>query len=90
MGSEHSSLHGGEQQIPRRQSSFSGGPLRQANVRRQHTIANPGADSQDFSENGRPGSTSPGPSVCSDVDLPYISYTVNRPIGGKSYFLNLV
>lgn len=26
--------------------------------------------------------TSPGHSVCSDVDLPYISYTVNRPIGG--------
>ncbi|XP_025406225.1 BLOC-1-related complex subunit 5 [Sipha flava] len=25
--------------------------------------------------------TSPGHSVCSDVDLPYISYTVNRPIG---------
>lgn len=27
--------------------------------------------------------TSPGHSVCSDVDLPYISYTVNRPIGGN-------
>lgn len=26
--------------------------------------------------------TSPGHSVCSDVDLPYVSYTVNRPIGG--------
>ncbi|XP_060872939.1 BLOC-1-related complex subunit 5 [Metopolophium dirhodum] len=25
--------------------------------------------------------TSPGHSVCSDVDLPYISYMVNRPIG---------
>lgn len=31
----------------------------------------------------RPGSISPGPSVCSDSDLPYISYTVNRPIGGR-------
>lgn len=30
----------------------------------------------------RNGSISPGPSVCSDSDLPYISYTVNRPIGG--------
>ncbi|RZF36983.1 hypothetical protein LSTR_LSTR004671 [Laodelphax striatellus] len=29
----------------------------------------------------RPGSISPGPSICSDSDLPYISYTVNRPIG---------
>lgn len=26
--------------------------------------------------------TSPGHSVCSDIDLPYVSYTVNRPIGG--------
>lgn len=34
-------------------------------------------------ETSRPGSISPGPSVCSDSDLPYISYTVNRPIGGK-------
>ncbi|XP_067001054.2 BLOC-1-related complex subunit 5 [Anabrus simplex] len=32
-------------------------------------------------ESGRPGSISPGPSICSDSDLPYISYTVNRPIG---------
>ncbi|XP_071517472.1 BLOC-1-related complex subunit 5 [Panulirus ornatus] len=29
----------------------------------------------------RPTSTSPRPSICSDGDLPYISYTVNRPIG---------
>uniref|UniRef100_A0A6A7FVP1 BLOC-1-related complex subunit 5 n=1 Tax=Hirondellea gigas TaxID=1518452 RepID=A0A6A7FVP1_9CRUS len=29
----------------------------------------------------RPVSTSPRPSICSDTDLPYISYTVNRPIG---------
>lgn len=30
-------------------------------------------------------STSPGHnSVCSDVDLPYVSYTVNRPIGGNA------
>lgn len=29
----------------------------------------------------RPTSTSPRPSICSDADLPYISYTVNRPIG---------
>lgn len=30
----------------------------------------------------RPGSASPVMSVCSDSDLPYISYTVNKPIGG--------
>ena len=30
-----------------------------------------------------PMSSSPRPSISSDADLPYISYTVNRPIGGK-------
>ncbi|XP_049860935.1 BLOC-1-related complex subunit 5 [Schistocerca gregaria] len=34
-----------------------------------------------FDDANRPGSISPGPSICSDSDLPYISYTVNRPIG---------
>lgn len=33
------------------------------------------------------GRDSPRPSICSDADLPYISYTVNRPIGGKSRLL---
>lgn len=33
-------------------------------------------------EISNPGTISPEPSVCSDSDLPYISYTVNRPIGG--------
>ncbi|XP_076056849.1 BLOC-1 related complex subunit 5 [Oratosquilla oratoria] len=33
------------------------------------------------SESPRPSSTSPRPSISSDADLPYISYTVNRPIG---------
>ncbi|KAK4878568.1 hypothetical protein RN001_011074 [Aquatica leii] len=79
MGSEQST-HGG--QITHRQTSLSGGSLRQpSNFRRQHTIANPGSDMSEGSDATRPGSTSPGPSVCSDVDLPYISYTVNRPIG---------
>lgn len=32
-------------------------------------------------DSNRPTSTSPRPSICSDGDLPYISYTVNRPIG---------
>ncbi|XP_012271706.1 BLOC-1-related complex subunit 5 [Orussus abietinus] len=32
-------------------------------------------------EDTPPRCTSPGPSICSDSDLPYISYTVNRPIG---------
>ncbi|KAG5897974.1 BLOC-1-related complex subunit 5 [Gonioctena quinquepunctata] len=57
--------------------------------RRQHTIANPGgSELTEGCENGRPGSISPGPSVCSDVDLPYISYTVNRPIGDSPKLTN--
>lgn len=83
MGSEHS-VHASQQQPPRRQSTVGGGSNRQANIRRQHTIANPGSFDTGEADNGRPGSTSPGPSVCGDVDLPYISYTVNRPIGGKT------
>ncbi|VVC39892.1 Hypothetical protein CINCED_3A006188 [Cinara cedri] len=34
--------------------------------------------------------TSPGHSVCSDVDLPYISYTVNRPIGDSPKKLSIM
>lgn len=58
--------------------------------RRQHTIANPGSNTSDqFYETGENGrSTSPGPSVCSDTDLPYISYTVNRPIGDSPKLAN--
>ena len=37
--------------------------------------------SQTLDDNGR---SSPHPSLCSsDADIPYVSYTVNRPIGGK-------
>ena len=36
--------------------------------------------SQTLDDNGR---SSPHPSLCSsDADVPYVSYTVNRPIGG--------
>ncbi|RZC42448.1 loss of heterozygosity 12 chromosomal region 1 protein [Asbolus verrucosus] len=84
MGSEHSAhLHGSHRQgsLNSKQSS---------NIRRQHTIANPGGGGEhpEFGENGRPGSISPGPSVCSDTDLPYISYTVNRPIGDSPKLTN--
>lgn len=78
MGSEHSSHLSGD---PNKKAQVKTG------IRRQHTIANPGSSGLDQplsfegGENGR--SISPGPSVCSDTDLPYISYTVNRPIGGK-------
>ncbi|XP_019875653.1 BLOC-1-related complex subunit 5 [Aethina tumida] len=80
MGSEHSSFSNN----PQRQGSLntdSQGKQMGA-IKRQHTIANPGSSQDNLEENGENfRSISPGPSVCSDVDLPYISYTVNRPIG---------
>ncbi|EFA05075.1 BLOC-1-related complex subunit 5 [Tribolium castaneum] len=84
MGSEHSThLHGGHG------GSLTHPPKQPPNIRRQHTIANPGgAEPPEGGENGRPGSISPGPSVCSDTDLPYISYTVNRPIGDSPKLTN--
>lgn len=78
MGSEHSSQSNAAGKRLDANSKF-------ANLRRQNTIANPGGSSAEYEVDGgsgRPRSTSPGPSLCSDVDLPYISYTVNRPIGG--------
>lgn len=83
MGSEHSA------HATQRQGSLNKESQKPLNLRRQHTIANPGSELGENSENGRPGSISPGPSVCSDIDLPYISYTVNRPIGGR-FGLNIL
>ncbi|XP_050305837.1 BLOC-1-related complex subunit 5 isoform X2 [Anthonomus grandis grandis] len=82
MGSEHSSQLNRDPSKKDRTKSSPGG------IRRQHTIANPGeqALSLDPGDNGR--SISPGPSVCSDIDLPYISYTVNRPIGDSPKLAN--
>lgn len=69
MGSEHSSQQG---------PASSGGS--RANLQRGKSV--PERDTGPESGEGmRPGSISPGPSVCSDSDLPYISYTVNGPIG---------
>ncbi|XP_017777389.1 PREDICTED: loss of heterozygosity 12 chromosomal region 1 protein homolog isoform X2 [Nicrophorus vespilloides] len=82
MGSEQSASQS-------RPVSFEESNPRQLNFRRQHTIANPGGGNAEPPYDGeRPGSTSPGPSVCSDIDLPYISYTVNRPIGDSPKLTN--
>ncbi|XP_030748200.1 BLOC-1-related complex subunit 5 [Sitophilus oryzae] len=83
MGSEHSSQLSREELRKRDQVK--------SNLRRQHTIANPGTNISsdqptDGADNGR--CISPGPSVCSDTDLPYISYTVNRPIGDSPKLAN--
>ncbi|ENN73685.1 hypothetical protein HUJ04_010030 [Dendroctonus ponderosae] len=85
MGSEHSSHLAANSGTPKRNQLKSV-------MRRQHTIANPGSSAQEHpvptegAENGR--CISPGPSVCSDTDLPYISYTVNRPIGDSHKLAN--
>jgi len=39
-------------------------------------------------EDTPPRCISPGASICSDSDLPYISYTVNRPIGDSPKMTN--
>lgn len=46
-------------------------------LRRGKSVPNP----ESTSDESPTRCISPGPSVCSDSDLPYISYTVNRPIG---------
>lgn len=76
MGSEHSAHL--------KQASVGHQSEKQTNLRRQHTIANPVSSGTEE----RSGSTSPGPSICSDSDLPYISYTVNRPIGDSPKLTN--
>lgn len=59
-------------------------------LRRGKSIPESKRTEQENMESYRRGSISPGPSVCSDSDLPYISYTVNRPIGGKcSIFIQI-
>ncbi|KAL3270513.1 hypothetical protein HHI36_021053 [Cryptolaemus montrouzieri] len=86
MGSEHSAQSNASAKRPLDTNSGNF-----TNLRRQHTIANPGAPHTEFESEGavgRPRSTSPGPSLCSDVDLPYISYTVNRPIGDSPKLQN--
>ncbi|GJQ79259.1 hypothetical protein Trydic_g5502 [Trypoxylus dichotomus] len=75
MGSEHSTHL--------KHATFNQQTRKQSNLSRQHNITNPGGDLEE-----RPGSTSPGPSICSDSDLPYISYTVNRPIGDSPKLSN--
>ncbi|XP_065222886.1 BLOC-1-related complex subunit 5 [Planococcus citri] len=64
------------------QSSQQGKAVR-AGLRRGKSVPEYRADEPlpDEDENEETGNISPEPSVCSDSDLPYISYTVNRPIG---------
>lgn len=80
MGSEQSSQQGASEKLGRSHLA--------SQLKRGKTVPGPSTQ-EDEGENSRNGSISPGPSVCSDSDLPYISYTVNRPIGGNCiHFLN--
>lgn len=68
MGAEQSSEQG---------KAVRKGLRRGKSVPEYHVEANVANDEEDET-----GTNSPEPSVCSDSELPYISYTVNRPIGG--------
>ncbi|XP_041971181.1 BLOC-1-related complex subunit 5 [Aricia agestis] len=50
-------------------------------VRRGYTIATTNLQETRRSDASTSGNNSPGASMCSDSELPYISYTVDRPIG---------
>lgn len=76
MGSEQSS-QGGTQ-------STGGNRARTAQLRRGKSVPN----QERVPEDTPPRCTSPGASICSDTDLPYISYTVNRPIGDSPKMTN--
>ncbi|XP_046753963.1 BLOC-1-related complex subunit 5 [Diprion similis] len=77
MGSEQSSQNSG---IPGSESSRA----RAVQLRRGKSVPN----RDGIAEDTPPRCTSPGPSICSDSDLPYISYTVNRPIGDSPKMTN--
>ncbi|XP_049883911.1 BLOC-1-related complex subunit 5 [Pectinophora gossypiella] len=70
---------GSEQSVPPKKQPAQRAPP----VRRGHTIAVASAmpEACRSSDPTASGNNSPGASVCSDSELPYISYTVDRPIG---------
>ncbi|CAD1469750.1 unnamed protein product [Heterotrigona itama] len=76
MGSEQSS-QGGTQ-------SANTNRTRNVPLRRGKSVPN----RERVPEDTPPRCTSPGASICSDSDLPYISYTVNRPIGDSPKMTN--
>ncbi|XP_023933720.1 BLOC-1-related complex subunit 5 isoform X1 [Bicyclus anynana] len=67
---------GSEQSMPPKKQ-----PQRAPPVRRGHTIATSNFSEARRNEATTSGNNSPGASMCSDSELPYISYTVDRPIG---------
>ncbi|KAJ0182889.1 hypothetical protein K1T71_000865 [Dendrolimus kikuchii] len=67
---------GSEQSVPPKKQAQRAPPMR-----RGHTIAVTNIPDGSRSGSATSGNNSPGASVCSDSELPYISYTVDRPIG---------
>lgn len=89
MGSEQSTSAGAGQ-WPQRSVSAAG-DSRVNQFRRGKSLverSESSTEEHDESSGNRPGNTSPGPSICSDSDLPYISYTVSRPIGDSPKLSN--
>lgn len=76
MGSEQSSQSGNQ--------GNNSGRARTNQLRRGKSVPN----RERMPEDTPPRCTSPGASICSDSDLPYISYTVNRPIGDSPKMTN--
>lgn len=91
---------GSEQSQPQNANSVVSGLPRQSNpgagpkLQRGYTIATSGHNANHFQDASSPPHSSSRPvsppiSVCSDSDLPYISYT-DRPIGGQIYFFDFL
>lgn len=76
MGSEQSSQSGAQNANANR--------ARTAPLRRGKSVPS----RERLPEDTPPRCISPGASICSDSDLPYISYTVNRPIGDSPKMTN--
>lgn len=79
----------GSEQSTQSNDVAQGGTSRTGQLRRGKSVPEKKRSDAESVDVSRPGSISPGPSVCSDSDLPYISYTVNRPIGGGFIFIVL-
>ncbi|CAL1674188.1 unnamed protein product [Lasius platythorax] len=76
MGSEQSSQSGNQ--------GTNSGRARTSQLRRGKSVPS----RERMPEDTPPRCISPGASICSDSDLPYISYTVNRPIGDSPKMTN--
>ncbi|XP_043494863.1 BLOC-1-related complex subunit 5 isoform X1 [Polistes fuscatus] len=75
---------GSEQSSQSATQSTGNNRARAGQLRRGKSVPN----SERVPEDTPPRCTSPGASICSDSDLPYISYTVNRPIGDSPKMSN--